>query len=102
MFESFDVDYAKAYLKEALKNDKSILRYIDDSIGVWTGSSISYEVKDEYKEHLTTERAFDAIQTQVKSGCLFDMPESTQNRCAAFYLKKIEHQILTNISLGWM
>ena len=86
LLESFDADYADVYLNDALKNDKNILRYLDNSVGVWTGAGIEYEVNNEYKDRLTTRRVLDAIQTQIKIGEFFDLPEKAQNKCAAFYL----------------
>ncbi|MPM81784.1 hypothetical protein SDC9_128841 [bioreactor metagenome] len=92
LLESFDLDYAHGYLADALNNDGNILRYLDNSVNVWSGGDTRYEFNQEYKKHLTEERILQAIKSQKESGELFLMSEKTQNICGAFYLNALGKQ----------
>lgn len=86
LLECFDFDFMKEYLTNSLNDDKNIVRYLDASVTIWTGSGTEYEIIDDYKKYLTKERVLQAIETQKESNDLFLMPEHIQNKCGAFYL----------------
>ncbi|MDD4509737.1 MAG: KAP family NTPase [Oscillospiraceae bacterium] len=86
LLERFDSDYAKKYLTDVLNDDKNIVKYLDRSVSVCTGSGTKYEVKEEYKKYLTGDRVLQAIESLKRSGDLFLMPEQIQNKCGAFFL----------------
>lgn len=82
----FDSEFTENYLVNALREEKNIVRYLDESVGLWRGSDISYSIEETYKEYLTEERVLEAIESQKISGDLFLMPEQVQNKCGAFFL----------------
>lgn len=86
LLECFDSDYVKKYLTDVLNDDKNIVKYINGSINIWTGSGTEYEVKEEYKKYLTEDRVLQAIESLKQSGDLFLMPQQIQNNCGAFFL----------------
>lgn len=87
LLEHFDPGYTKTYLESALRKDANVLKYAAESIKTWTGTGISYEVKDSYKKYLTQERVLQAIEALKKSRELFSMSDEIQHKCAAFCLK---------------
>ena len=90
LLEHFDQEYIDAYLKKALKDDRSIVRYLRETVATWTGTKISYEVIPNYTEYLTAEQVNDAILLLRDSGELFDFQKEIQNISAAFYLDSID------------
>lgn len=86
LLECFDLEFMKEYLTNALNDNKNIVRYLDESVTIWTGSGTEYEIRDDYKKYLTEERVVQAIESQKDSDDLFIMPEYIQNKCGAFYL----------------
>lgn len=86
ILECLEPEYFKEYLENVLSNDENVLRYIDSSVTTWTGSDIEYEIKDQYKKYLTEERIIEAIQSQIKTGVMFTLPENIQRKCGAFFL----------------
>jgi len=87
LLENFDSDFASEYLSNALNEEKNIARYLEDSVVAWTGNDVEYEITENYKKYLTEDRIFHAINNLVESGDLFMLPEETQYKCVAFYIK---------------
>lgn len=90
LLKSFDSEYAEKYLSNALKNNRNILYYLDDTVAFYEGSDgNSYEVRNDYSNSLTKEQILDAIQEFKTSEELFDLPENVINKSVAFYLDSI-------------
>lgn len=90
LLKSFDSEYAEKYLSNALKDNRNILYYLDDTVAFFEGSDGNgYEVRNDYSNSLTKEQILDAIQEFKTSGELFDLPENVINKSVAFYLDSI-------------
>jgi len=89
LLECFDMDYTNEYLTDALKDDGNILRYLEYSVSIWSGTGTSYEITEKYKKYLTEERILQAIKSQKESDQLFIASEKTQNICGAFFLNAL-------------
>lgn len=86
LLESFDPEYIKNYFAKSFEEDGNVLEYMDSSITHWTGDGDAYEIREKYKLYLTKERILEAIEYLVKVKAFFDLSETVQNKCAAFYL----------------
>lgn len=86
LLESFDPVYANEYITNQLKDNLNKLKLLDDCISDWRGNDVSYEIHKSYQEYLTQDEILDAIKTERSNGNIYDLPEITQHRCAAFYL----------------
>lgn len=89
LLENFEKDYYEEYIKESLKNDVNILKFLSSSVVVWIGSGKQYEIQDTYKRHLSDERILKAIRTTIEQGTFIILPLEIQEKAAAFYLYKI-------------
>lgn len=90
LLEHFDQEYIDAYLKNALGDSRNVVRYLRDSVVTWTGTEISYEVRDNYTKYLNEEQVNDAIYSLRDSGELFDFQKEIQNISAAFCLDSMD------------
>lgn len=86
LMECFAPDFMRTYMKNELKSNSCIAKYLIGSVSIWTGSGKEYEVTDSYKEYLTEERVLQAIESLKQSGELFTMSKDIQKRCCAFYI----------------
>lgn len=90
LLNSFDPEYTKNYLKNALIQDKNVLWFLGGLVDVWADVSgkmeKEYEVQKAYTEYFSAERALNAIESCRKDGTLFKLPEELQHKCAAFVL----------------
>lgn len=90
LLNSFDPEYTKNYLKNALIQDKNVLWFLGGLVDVWADVSgkreKEYEVQKAYTEYFSAERALNAIESCRKDGILFKLPEELQHKCAAFVL----------------
>ena len=86
LLDSFDPEYTKSYLKDALTQDENILCFLDIFVDVWIGADKEYEIQKGYTDYCSTERVLNAIEVCKKSGTLFRLPEELQHKCAAFFL----------------
>lgn len=86
LMECFAPDFMRTHIENELKSNSCIVKYLIDSVAVWTGSGKEYEVNDSYKKYLTEERVLQAIESLKQSRELFTMNEDIQKRCCAFYL----------------
>lgn len=89
LMECFAPDFMRTHMKNELKNNSCIVKYLIDSVTVWTGSGKKYEVNDSYKKYLTEECVLQAIESLKQSGELFTMSEDIQRRCCAFYIYSV-------------
>lgn len=90
LLEYFDAEFIKKYFVEVFVDEKNIVKYLDTSVTMWTGSSIEYETKDDYKKYLTEDRVLQAIEFLKNSGDLFSMPKQIQRKCVAFFMHSSE------------
>lgn len=87
LLKSIDAEYVQNYLESSLKDNKNIVRYIEESVSIMTSNGEEkYEISNEYSNFLTEERIVTAILQQRDSGKLFDLPERNFKKCVAFYL----------------
>lgn len=86
LLECFDAEYTSSYLETSFSDPQNILKFLANSISVWSGSGTSYEVSDAYTKYLTKERILEAIQKQLDSGEFWNLSIPRQNTTAAFYL----------------
>lgn len=90
LLNSFEPEYTKSYLKNALIHDENALWFLGSLVNVWTDVSRKmekeYEVQDAYTEYFSVERALKAIESCRKDGTFFTFPEELQHKCAAFFL----------------
>ncbi len=86
LLDSFDPEYTKSYLKDALTQDENILCFLDIFVDVWIGADKEYEIQKGYTDYCSTERVLNAIEVCKKSGTLFRLPEELQHKCVAFFL----------------
>lgn len=91
----FQPEFMNDYLKKAFQDNANIVKYLTYTVSTWTGSSISYEVKNDYEKHLTKERILQAIESLAQSGELFKLKAKVQDKAAAFYLDA--HDKLTDL-----
>ena len=96
LLECFDSNYINAYLAEALKDEKNIAFFIAKFITVWVGHGTEYEVRDDYTKYMNEEQITQSIELLKSNGELFQLPEEIQNKCGAYYLKKVKKSELTN------
>lgn len=89
LLESFDAEYAKNYLIEALKRNENILSYLYLSVALWTGAGNSYEVRDKYSDYLSKEKILEVIRDEVNSKNIFNLKKEIIERAAAFYLSDL-------------
>lgn len=81
-----DSEYMDKYFKQAFIDDTNVVKYLDDTVTMWTGSGVGFEVQDVYKKYLSEERILEAIGHLVDNGGLFSLPPRVQDNAAAFYL----------------
>ena len=87
LLKSIDAEYVQNYLESSLKDNKNIVRYIEESVSIMTSNGEEkYEISNEYSNFLTEEQIVTAILQQRDSGKLFDLPERNFKKCVAFYL----------------
>lgn len=90
LLNSFEPEYTKSYLKNALIQDKNVLWFLGGLVDVWADVSgkreKEYEVQKAYTEYFSAERALKAIESCRKDGTFFTFPEELQHKCAAFFL----------------
>ena len=90
LLNSFEPEYTKSYLKNALIQDENVLWFLGSLVNIWTDVSRQmekeYEVQDAYTEYFSVERALNAIESCRKDGTFFKLPEELQHKCAAFFL----------------
>lgn len=86
LLDSFDPEYTKSYLENALLQDENVLWFLGRFVNVWTGSGKEYEIQKGYTDYFSTERVLNAIETCRKNGTFFRFPEELQHKCAAFFL----------------
>lgn len=89
LMECFAPDFMRTHMENELKNNSCIVKYLIDSVTVWTGSGKEYEVSDSYKKYLTEKCVLQAIESLKQSGELFTMSEDIQRRCCAFYIYSV-------------
>ena len=81
-----DSEYMDKYFKQAFIDDTNVVKYLDDTVTMWTGSGVGFEVQDVYRKYLSEERVLEAIYHLVDNGGLFSLPPRVQDKAAAFYL----------------
>lgn len=92
LMENFDSEFTNKYVSSELSNDENILRFIESSVGRWTGAGVNYEIYNEYTKYLTKERVLEAIENQKNNGNLFLLPLNAQFASVAFYLYENENK----------
>lgn len=92
LMENFDSEFTNKYVPSELSNDEKILRFIESSVGRWTGAGVNYEIYNEYTKYLTKERVLEAIENQKNNGNLFLLPLNAQFASVAFYLYENENK----------
>ncbi len=85
LWRSFDGEYVISYLNKKFKEDKNVVIYLNELVGEWSGSSITYEVQKE-DEYISSWRISEAIENLVNNKELFLLPKAIQRRAAAYYL----------------
>lgn len=86
LLEYFDPEYLKKYYVGALQSTRNIVLFFSSSVSEWIGSGTEYEIGSSYKKYLTEDQVTKAILALKDSGELFQLPETIQRKCAAFYL----------------
>lgn len=86
LLDSFDPEYTKSYLENALLQDENVLWFLGRFVNVWTGAGKEYEIQKGYTDYFSTERVLNAIEACRKNGTFFRFPEELQHKCAAFFL----------------
>ena len=86
LWRSFDDKYIKSYLLEEFKEDKSVVKYLDELVGEWSGTGISYEVNKKEDDYITKDKILVSINNLIKNKQLFDLSENVQRKAAAYYL----------------
>lgn len=86
LWKNFDSGYVSSYLSEKFKGDNNVVIYLDELVGEWSGSGISYEVSKLEDEYITKDRILEAIKNLISNKKLFDLSERTQRKAAAYYL----------------
>lgn len=86
LLNSFDPEYMKNYLENALLQDENVLWFLGRFVNVWTGVGKEYEIQKGYTEYFSTERVLNAIEVCRKNGTFFRFPEELQHKCVAFFL----------------
>lgn len=86
LLDSFDSEYTKSYLENALIQDENVLWFFGRFVNVWTGAGKEYEIQKGYTDYFSTERVLDSIESCRKNGAFFRFPEELQHKCAAFFL----------------
>ena len=86
LLDSFDPEYTKSYLENALIQDENVLQFFGLFVNVWTGAGKEYEIQKGYTDYFSAERVLDSIESCRKNGAFFRFPEELQHKCAAFFL----------------
>ena len=90
LLQCLDKEYTDKFLVNALRDPLNVLRYLAVSVIKWTGSSITYELKNEYLEHMDDIAVREAIVNSVENRSLFKLTEYEQEATAAYYLLKVK------------
>ncbi len=88
LWKNFDSGYVSIYLSEQFKEDNKVIIYLDELVGEWSGSSISYEIAKKEDEFISRDRILEAINNSIASKRLFDLPIRAQRKAAAYYLSE--------------
>lgn len=86
LLKSFDNEYAEAHMRENLKNDVNIMKWLVEITSEFIGSGVSYEIRKPPYEYLEPEDILKAIDNVRNTKVLFELDEDVQCRAAAFYL----------------
>ena len=90
LLNSFEPEYAKSYLKNALIHDENALWFLGSFINVSTDVSRKmekeYEVHNADTEYFSVEQSLKAIESCRKDDTFFKFPKELQHKCAAFFL----------------
>ena len=86
LMSCLDSEYMDKYFKRAFIDDTNVVKYLEDTVTMWTGSGVGFEVQDVYKKYLSEERILEAIGHLVDNGGLFCLPPRVQDKAVAFYL----------------
>lgn len=86
LLKSFDNEYAEAHMRENLKNDVNIMKWLVEITSEFIGSGVSYEIIKPPYEYLEPEDILKAIDNVRNTKVLFELDEDIQCRAAAFYL----------------
>lgn len=89
LLECFDNDFMNEYLAKALKNAKNVAFFLAKFITVWVGHGTEYEVNDDYAKYIDEAQITQSIESLRCNRELFQLPEEIQNKCGAYYLKKV-------------
>ena len=86
LLKSFDNEYAESHMRENLKNDVNIMKWLVEITSEFIGSGVSYEIRKPPYEYLEPEDILKAIDNVRNTKVLFKLDEDVQCRAAAFYL----------------
>lgn len=90
LLQCLDKEYTDKFLLNALKDPLNVLRYLAASVIRWTGSSITYELRNEYLERVDDISVREAIENSVENRSLFNLTEYEQEAAATYYLLKVK------------
>lgn len=86
LLKSFDKEYAESHMRENLKKDVNIMKWLVEITSEFIGSGVSYEIRKPPYEYLEPEDILKAIDNVRNTKVLFELDEDIQCRAAAFYL----------------
>lgn len=96
LLKSFDTEYAESHMRENLKNDVNIVKWLVEITSEFIGSGVSYEIRKPPYEYLAVEDILKAIDNVRNTKVLFKLDEDVQCRAAAFYLNSQGQQTVMN------
>ena len=91
MLKSLDKDFIEEFLSEALQHPINVIKYMAASIIRWTGTTISYELQNEYLTHVNDDQVAAAILQCVDDQSLFLLSDYEQEAAAAYILLKTDN-----------
>lgn len=86
LLKSFDVEYTDAYMRENLKQDVNVVKWLVEITSEFIGGGVSYEIRKPPYEYLDHDCILQSIENLKNSKALFELDEDVQCRAAAFYL----------------
>ena len=90
LMKCIDKEFIDQFLVKALSNPINTIKYLASSVGKWTGSSVYYELRSQYLDHVDDMTVQNAIETCISDRQLFELSEYEQHAAAAYYLLKIK------------
>lgn len=90
LMKCIDKEFIDQFLGNVLSNPINVIKYLAASVGKWTGSSVCYELRSQYLDHVDDLTVKNAIETCIADCRLFELAEYEQHAAAAYYLLKIK------------